>query len=126
MRLAMFSFFINMTAIGYSLWSGNTNSSLLGLLLTYAMNLNQDIINAIFAYAWTETKMVSVERVLNFTKIEPEIGYSEYCKKWRTKEEGFDKEIFTQGGIQFKEFSAKYRQDLPLVLTNINVKIEKG
>jgi len=26
--------------------------------------------------------------VLNFSKLEPEIGYVDYCKGWRTKEEG--------------------------------------
>ena len=69
MRLAMLTFFINMSAIGYSILSNNQNAALLGLLLTYAMNLNEDIINSIFSYAYMETKMVSVERVLNFTKI---------------------------------------------------------
>ena len=43
--------------------------------------------------------MISVERVFNFTNIPPEFGYLNYCEKWRTKEEGFDKQIFAQGGI---------------------------
>ena len=60
MRLAMLTFFINMSAIGYSILSNNQNAALLGLLLTYAMNLNEDIINSIFSYAYMETKMVSV------------------------------------------------------------------
>lgn len=60
MRLAMFAFFVNMTAIAYSLFSGNENAALLGLLLTYAMNLNEDLISVIFSYAYLETKMVSV------------------------------------------------------------------
>ena len=60
MRLAILTFFINMTAIGYSILSNNTNAALLGLLLTYAMNLNEDIINSIFSYAKVETKMVPV------------------------------------------------------------------
>ena len=63
MRLSMFSFMINMTAIGYSILSNNQNASLLGLLLTYSLNINEDIIWLIFNYAYLEMKMISVERV---------------------------------------------------------------
>lgn len=68
--------------------------------------------------------MVSVERVLNFTKIEPELGYTDYCKIWRTKEEGFNKDLFEKGEIEFEMFSAKYRKDLPTVLKDINLQIK--
>ena len=70
--------------------------------------------------------MVSVERVLNFTKIEPESGYVDYCKVWRTKEEGFDANAFEKGQIEFQEFSAQYRKDLPMVLKKISLHIKEG
>ena len=47
MRLALLAFFVNMSAIGYSILSNNENAALIGLLLTYAMNLNEDTINSI-------------------------------------------------------------------------------
>jgi ABC-type multidrug transport system fused ATPase/permease subunit len=71
MRLSMFTFFINMTAIGYAILSDSKNASVIGLLLTYAMNLNGDIVDTIFSFANLETVMISVERAMSFIKIEP-------------------------------------------------------
>ena len=98
-RLAMMTFLINITAIGYLLFSGNENASLLGLLLAYAMNLNENILLVLFNFADLEIHMISLERVLNFTKIEPEKGYKKYMKKWRLKEEGFDHQALKKGEI---------------------------
>ena len=50
-RLAMLTFCINMTAICFSLFSHDASASLLGLLLAYAMNLNEDIVNTIESFA---------------------------------------------------------------------------
>lgn len=76
LRLALLSFIINMTALGYSILSGNENGSLAGLLLTYSSLLNDDIIGFAFSYAYVELKMISIERVNTFAQLEPEIGYS--------------------------------------------------
>ena len=76
LRLSLLSFVINMTALGYSILSGNENGSLAGLLLTYSGMLNDDIIGFAFSYAYVELKMISIERVNTFAKLEPEIGYS--------------------------------------------------
>ena len=82
------------------------------MLLTYALNLADDIIDAIFSVTYLETKMVSVERISTFMKIEPEEGYKEYTKNWRTKEEGF-KQVIKKGEITFSEAKVKYRPELP-------------
>jgi ATP-binding cassette subfamily C (CFTR/MRP) protein 2 len=124
-RLSLITFFINMTAIGYCMFSENENPSLAGLLLTYALTLADDIIDTIFSVTYLETKMVSVERISTFMKIEPEEGYKEYTKNWRTKEEGF-KQIIKNGDINFTDSKVKYRPELPLVLKGISIHIEKG
>jgi ABC-type multidrug transport system fused ATPase/permease subunit len=62
---------------------------LAGLLLSYAFNLNDDIISLTFSWANLETRMISVERIFNFMKIEPEKPYEDYCKNWKEKEEGY-------------------------------------
>jgi len=41
-----------MTAIGYCMFSANENSSLAGLLLTYALTLADDIIDTIFSFTY--------------------------------------------------------------------------
>jgi ABC-type bacteriocin/lantibiotic exporter with double-glycine peptidase domain len=69
--------------------------------------------------------MVSVERISTFMKIEPEEGYKEYTKNWRTKEEGF-KQIIKNGYINFTDSKVKYRPELPLVLKGISIHIEKA
>jgi Na+(H+)/acetate symporter ActP len=51
------------------MFSSNENSSLAGLLLTYALTLSDDIIDTMFALTSVETRMVSVERISNFIKI---------------------------------------------------------
>lgn len=69
LRLTLLSFFINMTAIAYSIFGGNSSSSLAGLLLTYALTFSQDVTGVMFSLTALETKMVSLERVQNFMQI---------------------------------------------------------
>lgn len=58
-----------MVAIAYSIFGENSSSSLAGLLLTYALTLSDEVTGVMFSLATLETKMVSVERVLNFMEI---------------------------------------------------------
>jgi hypothetical protein len=48
-RLSNISFLVNMTAIAFCMFSSNENSSLTGLLLSYALTLADDIINTMFS-----------------------------------------------------------------------------
>lgn len=124
--MAMFSFIINMSALAFSILSDNENASLIGLLLTYANQLSDDIVSFAFSYANLELRMISVERVLTFAKLEPEKAYMEYCKGWRTREEGCDLEAIKEGSIEFRGYSARYRDDLAFVIKGITLKINKG
>ena len=69
------SFFINMGSIGYCLLSSNTNASLAGLLMNYAINLSSDINTTTNNITQFESKIVSLERIYSFMKIEPEGAY---------------------------------------------------
>lgn len=69
-----------MTAIGYCILSDNEDSSLTGLLLAYAMTLGDDMISVTFSFSSFQAKFISVERVNSYMKIQPEVGYAEYCK----------------------------------------------
>jgi hypothetical protein len=68
-----------MSALGYSILGNNTNESLTGLLLTYSIMLSDDVINFSFSFAGLVLKMIAIERVSTFAKIEAEPGYREYC-----------------------------------------------
>ena len=66
--------------------------------------------------------MVSIERVNTFMNIESERGYVEYTKKWRTWDEETPK-LTSEGRVEFKDFSLKYRHNLPSVLKDLNISI---
>jgi hypothetical protein len=51
LRLSIFSFAINMTALAYTIFNYSSNGSLVGLLLTYSGTLNDDIISFVMALA---------------------------------------------------------------------------
>ena len=87
-----------MFAIGYSILSPNDNASLAGLLMNFALGLSDDITGVVFSWAYFEAKMVTLERIYNFIKLDPEPDYAEYCKVWRTKEEGC-KNVIERGEI---------------------------
>ena len=79
LNLTYLSFFINMASIGYCLLSDNTNASLAGLLMNYAINLSNDIIVFTNSVTQFESKIISLERIYSFMHIEPEPAYEEYC-----------------------------------------------
>lgn len=58
-----------MSAMAFCILGHSGSASLAGLLLTYSMSINEDIINSTFSYAQMETKMIAIERVSAFTKI---------------------------------------------------------
>lgn len=75
-RVTWLSYIISISAIAYCLFSDQTNGSMAGLLLAYSFTVDENVIFLVYSLADTEAKMVSVERVANFMKIEPEKGYA--------------------------------------------------
>ena len=64
------------------MFSADSTSSVIGLLMTYAMYLIFSVAGLILCEADFETKLVSIERIYKFMEIEPESRYAEYCKDW--------------------------------------------
>lgn len=114
-----------MTAIGYCMFSSNQNPSLAGLLLSYALTLADDIIDTMFSFTSLESRMVSVERISTFMRIQPEEGYKKYTELWNTKQEGYN-DVIRKGEITFIDSKVRYRPELPLVLKGVNIHINKG
>lgn len=77
---------MNITAIAFCVIGANDNPSLAGLLFAYSFTIDDYVVSMVYSLSNVETKMVSVERVTNFMNIEPEKGYTEYVKKWRTRD----------------------------------------
>jgi hypothetical protein len=68
-----------MLSIAFALINSSTEPAVVGLLLSYALTLNEDIITHTFSWVNLETRFVAIERVYNFMRIEPEEQYKEYC-----------------------------------------------
>lgn len=123
------SYLINISAIGYcilaSKYSDAISGSMAGLLLAYAFTIDDNVIGLTYSLATLETKMISIERVTNFMKIEPEPGYAEYTKKWST----FDEPPVIQvqdGNVQFDHLKICYRPGLPAVLKDLFFTVKPG
>lgn len=90
-----------------------------GLSLSYAINLTMMLNYWVKMTADLETNIVAVERVMEYTKIEPEA-------EWTKQEAAPDEKWPAEGNIEFINYATKYREGLDLVLKGIDVKINKG
>jgi len=112
-------------AIGVVIVSGRDssliamNAGLAGLLLTYAQQITQRINWAIRTGVETEARMTSVERIREYSLIQPE---AERVNKGYAKPSGWP----SKGGIEFRNVSMRYRPGLKLVLRDVNLKIPAG
>ncbi|EGT53593.1 hypothetical protein CAEBREN_25075 [Caenorhabditis brenneri] len=91
-----------------------------GLSVSYALTITEVLNICVRSVSEIESNIVSVERVNEYQELESEApweieGSLENEEKWPTK-----------GKIELNGFSMRYRKNLPLVLKNIDLKIEGG
>jgi hypothetical protein len=67
LNLTYLSFFVNIISIAYCILDDSTDAAVVGLLITYALNFSSDINLTILCYAYFETKVISLERIYEFT-----------------------------------------------------------
>ncbi|KAF9997077.1 Multidrug resistance-associated protein 1 [Entomortierella chlamydospora] len=92
--------------------------SLVGLTLSFAMSITEEITSLVRIYCDFQTQLVAVERVVEYTDMKTEApDHTDVCLplKWPA-----------QGRIQFKNYSTRYREGLDLVLRNISIEILPG
>ncbi|CAK7345831.1 unnamed protein product [Dovyalis caffra] len=89
-----------------------TNTSLAGLAVTYGLNINVLQAWVIWNVCNVENKMISVERILQFSRIPSEAPPVIEDKRPRT-------EWPEIGCIEFRNLQVRYSPDLPLVLKGI-------
>jgi ABC-type multidrug transport system fused ATPase/permease subunit len=94
-------------------------SKMIGLLLTYSLILQTDMIEFLSSFSNFENTMTNMERSLSYTKIISEKPQVLKCDRglqnWPSK-----------GEIIFDNLCAKYRNDTEIVLKNVSLSIKAG
>ncbi|MCQ2818077.1 MAG: ATP-binding cassette domain-containing protein [archaeon] len=112
--LDMISFGFIAFLIGFTItFKEKFSASIIGLLLTYSVNLQTSIFHGLHITTGFENSMVGLERCLGFTK----------CPSEKPKDMAVDQVLSTwpsEGRIKFENFSVKYREDTEIVLKDIN------
>ena len=106
--------------IGFALfYKERFDTKTIGLLLTYSITLQEDLIEFLSSVSNFENTMTNMERCLSYTKIISEKPQMLKCDRsltnWPSK-----------GEIIFENLCAKYRTDTEMVLKNISLSIRAG
>ncbi|KAI1286986.1 Multidrug resistance-associated protein 1 [Halotydeus destructor] len=111
---------ILLMAASFAVYSkGDIDASTVGLSLSFALAATESINRLIKSSAELENNFVSVERCLEYTRLESEAAFEIES----TKPETFWPE---KGQVQFKGYAARYRDGLDLVLKNLNFSVKPG
>jgi len=102
-----------------SLPSGRINAGIIGLALSYALQVTQSLNWIVRMTVEVETNIVSVERMMEYAGLKPEapaiIPDHRPAAGWPE-----------HGQVSMVDYSTRYRPELPLVLKNISLAIEAG
>ena len=119
-RLEFIGSFIILAAASFAIISVATGSGLsaglVGLAMSYALQITQSLNWIVRQTVEVETNIVSVERVLEYSKLPSEAP--EIISKCRP-----NASWPSQGAVEFINYSTRYRPGLNLVLKNVNLKI---
>ena len=107
-------FFVSLFAV---LSRATLDAGLIGLAVTYAMQISLVLSFFIRSSSMLETEIVSVERVLEYAENKPEAEWdSSFDKK---PEDSWPQ----HGEIEIKDFSTRYRPELELAVQDMNLHI---
>ena len=120
-RLEFIGSFIIFAAAGFAIISittgGGLSAGMVGLAMSYALQITQSLNWIVRQTVEVETNIVSVERVLEYARLPseaPEVVSNNKPKiSWPA-----------QGAVTFEQYSTRYREGLDLVLKNINLSIK--
>ena len=96
---------------------GSLDAGIIGLSMSYAMNVTSTIAWLVRQLTLLEANIVSVERILEYSRNETEAEWTQTPSK-------LNKSWPEEGKVQFKDYSTRYRLGLDLVIRDINVLIE--
>ncbi|XP_076884825.1 ABC transporter C family member 4-like [Bidens hawaiensis] len=90
-----------------------------GLSLSYGLSLNGALFSAVFFSSFVENRMVSVERIKQFTVLPSE---AEWVKKDNPPPSNWP----SRGNVELKDLQVRYRHNTPLVIKGITLSIKGG
>ncbi|XP_076346503.1 multidrug resistance-associated protein 1-like isoform X2 [Tachypleus tridentatus] len=96
---------------------GSISPGIVGLSLSYALNVTEALTLLIRKSAELETRIVSVERI-------DEYDYLPEEPKWEIPEKKPKQPWPTEGAVKFKNYCTRYREGMNLVLYDINLSIK--
>ncbi|KAF5402962.1 hypothetical protein PHET_03006 [Paragonimus heterotremus] len=97
---------------------GQLSAGFSGLVISYALNLNQSLNWLVRMTAELENNLVCVERIDEYANIEQEAAWEvAECKPPSS---------WPMGTISFIDYGLRYRADLDLVLKDINLTVKRG
>ncbi|KAI9295676.1 hypothetical protein K502DRAFT_303464 [Neoconidiobolus thromboides FSU 785] len=117
-------------------WGLKIDPAIVGLSVSYALNVTQSLNWCIRMYCEIETNIVSMERIKEYVELPSEATY-EHINKGQEKDEldmntleDSNKVVAapanwpTKGEIEFSNYSTRYREGLDLVLNNISLTVK--
>ena len=119
-RLELLGSIIILAASGLailSLKSGTISAGLIGLSVSYSLQITQSLNWIVRMTVEVETNIVSVERILEYSRLPSEAP--EVVEDHRPRESWPEK-----GEVVFKNYSTRYRPELDLVLKGISMSIK--
>ncbi|XP_027350768.1 ABC transporter C family member 14-like isoform X1 [Abrus precatorius] len=99
--------------------SGIIKPENVGLSLSYGLSLNSVMFFCVYMSCFVENKMVSAERIKQFTNIPSEPA-------WNVKDRLPPSNWPDQGNVDIKDLQVRYRPNTPLVLKGITLSISGG
>nr|UYV50462.1 YCF1 [Agaricus brasiliensis] len=98
-----------------ALVTSGVDAGLVGLVLSYALNTTSSLNWLVRSASEVEQNIVSVERILHQTEIKPEapheIPEAKPTTRWPS-----------EGVVEFRDYSTRYRPELDLILKNVSIK----
>jgi len=108
----------SMLAVGALVTTG-VDAGLVGLVISYALNATSSLNWLVRSASEVEQNIVSVERMLQYIELKPEAPY----EIPETQPEGAWP---TDGRVEFRNYSLRYRPELELVLKSISITLNPG
>uniref|UniRef100_K7FZT5 ATP binding cassette subfamily C member 3 n=1 Tax=Pelodiscus sinensis TaxID=13735 RepID=K7FZT5_PELSI len=101
------------------LGKNSLNAGLVGLSVSYALQVTMSLNWMVRMTSDLETNIVAVERVKEYSETETEAP-------WTIEDKKPPEDWPTQGEVEFADYSVRYRKGLDLVLKDLSLRVEGG